>query len=120
MPETRASKNDPVTQVIAEDVFSKILSEAIEKGMQILGDSPNQAVIIYIEKKHSVKEDEYSKRLETFHRALTEIFGIGTKFIERHIAQNLYGRLGMDFREQEKWTIVDYAEEAKKRMGSYL
>ena len=120
MPETKVSKNGSVAQYFTEEAFSKILSYAIKEGMQFLGDSPKQAVIVYIEKNHSMKEDEYSKRLETFHRALTEIFGIGTKFIERHIAKNLYGRLGMDFREQEKWTIVDYAEEAKKRVESCL
>ena len=65
--------------------------------MQFLGGSPKQAVIVYIEKNHSMKEDEYSKRLETFHRALTDIFGIGTKFIERHIAQNLT--------EDLEWTL---------------
>lgn len=120
MPETKVSKNGSVARYFTEEAFSKILSYAIKEGMQFLGDSPKQAVIVYFEKKHSMKEDEYSKRLETFHRGLTEIFGIGTKFIERHIAKNLYGRLGLDFREQEKWTMIEYVEEAKKRIGSCL
>ncbi len=85
--------------------------------MQFLGDSPKQAVIIYIEKKYSMKEDEYSKRLETFHRGLTEIFGIGAKVIERRIVEKLYGRLGLELRQQEEWTIVEYVEEAKKTVG---
>ncbi len=82
--------------------------------MQFLGDSPKQAVVIYVEKKHSIREDEYSKRLETFHRGLTEIFGIGANVIERLIVENLYRRLGLEFRQQEEWTIVEYVEEAKK------
>jgi hypothetical protein len=120
LPETKVYRNGSVSQFLTEDVFWDILSDAIKEGMQFLGDSPKQAVIIYIEKRHSIKEDEYSKRLETLHRGLTEIFGIGAKVIERRIAKNLYGRLGLDFREQEKWTMIEYVEEAKKRIGSCL
>lgn len=120
MPEAKGSRNGSVTKFLSEDVFSKILSDAIKEGMQLLGDSPKQAVVIYIEKKHSIKEDEYSRRVETLHRGLTEIFGIGVKVIERYIAEHLYGRLGIEFREQEKWTIVEYVKEAKKRIGSYV
>ncbi len=112
MPETKGS----VAQYFTEDVFSKILSYSIKEGMQFLGDTPKQAVVIYIEKKHSITEDEYSKRLETFHRGLTEIFGIGAKVIERRIVEHLYGRLALKFRQQENWTIVEYVEEAKKTL----
>lgn len=119
LPKTEVSRKNVVSQFPTEDIFSKILSDAIKEGMQFLGDSPLQAVVIYIEKKHSIKEHEYSKRLETFHRALTEIFGIGTMIIERRIAKNLCGRLGIDFREQENWTIVEYVEEAKRRTRSH-
>ena len=114
MPEKRISRKDSVSQVTSEDVFLNILSNAIKEGMQFLGDSPKQAVVIYIEKIHSIREDEYPKRLETFHRGLTEIFGMGALVIERRIVENLFGRLGLELRQKEKWTIVEYVEEAKK------
>ena len=79
MPETKVYGNGSVTQFLTDDIFSKILSDAIKEGMQFLGDTPKQAIIIYIEKKHSMKEHEYSKRLETLHKGLAEIFGIGAK-----------------------------------------
>jgi len=61
LPETKVSKNGSVAQYFTEDAFSKILSYSIKEGMQFLGGSPKQAVIVYIEKKHSMKEDEATR-----------------------------------------------------------
>jgi len=39
---------------------------------------------------------------------------MGALVIERRIVENLFGRLGLELRQKEKWTIVEYVEEAKK------
>jgi hypothetical protein len=86
--------------------------------MRFLGESSRKAIFIYIEKKYRLKQDEYPKQLKTFHEGLTGIFGVGADTIEQQIAKALYRRLGLDYKEHEKWTIIEYVEEAKKRIMS--
>ena len=117
MPE-KVPRKDLVSEFLSEEVFEEILIDAVKEGMRFLGESARQAIFIYIEKEYALKQDEYPRRLKTFHEGLTGVFGIGAEIIEQHVAKTLYGRLGLDYKEHEKWTIIDYVEEAKKTIMS--
>jgi len=88
--------------------------------MSIFGGSGRQAILIYIEKKCGLKQNEYLKQPETFHEALRGLFGHGAETVEKHIAKALYRRLGLDYEEHEKWTIVEYVEEARKMTRNFI
>jgi hypothetical protein len=118
MPEIEVSRKDSVSKFLSGNVFEEILIDAVKEGMRFLGESSRQATFIYIEKKYGLKQDECPKQLKAFHEALTGIFGIGAEIIEQQIAKTLYRRLGLDYKEHEKWAIIDYVEEAKKRIMS--
>jgi hypothetical protein len=118
MPEIEAPHKDSVSEFLSETIFEEILADAVKEGMRFLGESSRQAIYIYIEKKCGLKQEEHPKQLKIFHESLTGIFGIGADIIEQQIAKVLYGRLGLDYKEHEKWTIIEYVEEAKKRIMS--
>ncbi|MBS7623745.1 hypothetical protein KEJ39_08795, partial [Candidatus Bathyarchaeota archaeon] len=55
---------------------------------------------------------------EGFTQTLKDLFGSAAKAIERLIAENFYRRLDIRFQEREKWTLVDYVEDAKRTVMS--
>lgn len=94
--------------------FSSTLLEAVDEGLLILGnENVRRATYYHIEKRHGVKREDIPDKLENFHKALEDLFGVGVKIIERRIARNIYDKLGLSFREDENWTLADYIKEAR-------
>jgi hypothetical protein len=97
-----------------EDRFSRALLEAVDEGLLILGSSVRDMVYYRLEKRCRLRREEIPERLEDFHRALEGLFSAGAKVIEKLVATRLYARLGLNFVEHEEWTVVGYANDAKK------
>jgi hypothetical protein len=88
--------------------------EAFDEGLFVLGSSVRDTVYYHIEKVSGLRREEIPERLEEFHKALASLFGAGARVIEKLIATKLYAQLGLSFVEHEEWTIIDYADDAKK------
>jgi len=98
--------------------FRKALLEAVDSGLQVLGESVSYVIYHHVERNSSLRREEIPDRLEDFHKGLESRFGAGARVIERIIADRLYSKLGLKFEELEGQTLVDYVNGAKKVKGS--
>ena len=97
-----------------KDRFDRILVQAIDEGLLVLGENTRYVIYYHIASKHGVERERIPERLEAFHEALKDIFGEGSKVIEKQIARSMYAMLDLKFRECDEWTIVDYANDARE------
>jgi hypothetical protein len=100
--------------------FSAVLLDAIDEGLLVLGENSRTLIYQYIERKHQVKREEIPERLELFHETLISFFSTAEKILEKIIAGNLYGKLGLSFTEHEGWTLIDYLNGAKEDYRNQL
>ena len=100
---------DPVRE------FSEILLHAIDSGFLTFGEFMVEHFYGRIERGYQVKREEIPEKLPDFHRALQGILGAGAKPLERQIAKDLCGRLGLVFENHPDWTLVEYVNDARER-----
>jgi hypothetical protein len=91
--------------------------QAADHGLLVLGEIVREAIYERIERTHQVKREEIPEKLDTFHKGLQVMLGAPVKVVERLIAKDFYGRLGLNFNANDDWTIVEYFDNAKKLMG---
>ena len=82
--------------------------------MLALGEIVRETIYQRIERTHQVKREEIPEKLDTFHEALQVVLGGPVKVVERLIAKDFYGRLGLNFTAHNDWTIVEYFDNTKK------
>jgi len=93
--------------------FNSVVLEATDDALLALGASVRHAVHYHIERIHHIKHEEIPDKLVSFHEALENAFGEGTKILERFIANKLYSKLDLDFVEHNDWTLVNYVRHAE-------
>jgi hypothetical protein len=93
--------------------FRGCLLEAVDYGLNILGEVVRQAIYERIQKDHGLARAEIPEQLETFHKALESIFGRSARTLERLIAKNLYQKFDLNFTPYPDWTLVEYVNHAK-------
>ncbi len=99
--------------------FDKLLLEAIDYGLNVLGETVRRTIYESLENHYELKRSEIPERLEVFHKALERMFGASSKTVERLIATNLYQRLGLSFTPQPDWTLIEYVNHAKNASDPY-
>jgi len=96
------------------DRFDRILVHAIDEGLLVFGEDTRYVIYYHIASKHQIERERIPERLEAFHEALEDIFGEGSKVVEKQIAKSVYAMLDLKFRECDEWTLVDYATDARE------
>ncbi|MBS7658336.1 MAG: hypothetical protein QXL69_06160 [Candidatus Bathyarchaeia archaeon] len=96
-----------------EKIFQEALLKAINESLLVLGPSVKQAVYYHIERQYNIKHEEIPFKLKEFYEALKDIFGFGSKVIEKLFVKKLYEHLGLRFEEHEDWSFIEYVEFAK-------
>jgi len=99
-----------------QDNFTKIMLAAIEEGLSSLGDSPKDAIFYHLESSFQLKKEDIPSNLTQFKQALERIFGPGAPYLEKAITKSLYGRLGLDFKDEKANDFIDNAYDARKRI----
>ena len=93
--------------------FKQKLLEAVDYGLNVLGDVVRQAIYERIQKDHDLVRAEIPEQLEPFHKALESILAASARTVEKLIAKNLYQKLGLRFTPRPEWTLVEYVNNAK-------
>jgi len=78
--------------------FEKFLFEAVDEGLSSLGESAKQAVYYYLEKVFNLNKQEIPYRVKDFEIAIEKIFGLGANFLETLILNQLYKKVGGNFK----------------------
>jgi hypothetical protein len=94
--------------------FDKIIMEAIEEGLAVLGKSGKQTVYFHLENNCSIKKQEIPQKLEAFAKGLENMFGVGAIVLENLIIRSLYSKLGIEYEEIKDYEFIDYLKHAKK------
>lgn len=97
--------------------FRRVLFEAVDEGLLVLGKSGRDAVYFHLESLYSLRKEDVLEKPDVFVESLRKIFGMGAGVIEKAILKSLYDKLGLDYREKENWNFVAYLNEAKNAVG---
>jgi len=111
--------NERLSETTPTMNFSDLLLMAIEETVvDLLSRRVLEALYLHLKKNFDIPRDEIPYRLETFFTLLEKNFGASTKTIGKAIARNLYMKLGLDFFDDPNKNLLDYVEEAKKRISA--
>ena len=88
--------------------MDKLLEEAIDNGLNVLGNSGKQMLFFYLEQSYSLKKHEIAQKPEVFEAAIHQIFGAGAPVLEKLIVESVYSKLGLKYHEKKKYTFSDY------------
>ena len=91
-----------------EDEFEKILFEAIEEGLNELGESAKRAIYFYLKEKFGIDRQNVCSNLRKFSRGLNNIFGEGAKIIEGLILRALFRKTG--YKPEDNWKQIDFED----------
>jgi len=94
--------------------FDKLFIEAVDEGLDVLGESGRQMIFFHLEKSCSIKRHEIPKKPEAFAAGLEKIFGAGASVIEKLIVKSLYSKLGLKYEDKEERPFVDYVNNVKE------
>jgi hypothetical protein len=96
--------------------FEKVLLEAIDEGLSLLGESSKQAFYIHLEKTFKMNRQNIPSRIEDFTDAIEKLFGAGAKILEIHIMKCLFKKVGYNFKhysKQKNLTFMEYIAAVK-------
>lgn len=94
--------------------FEKLFIEAVDEGLNVLGESGRQMIFFHLEKSHSIKRHEIPKKPEAFATGLEKIFGAGATVLEKLIVKSLYSKLGLKYEDKEERPFADYVNDVKE------
>ncbi|MEM3459120.1 MAG: hypothetical protein QXN36_00820 [Candidatus Bathyarchaeia archaeon] len=93
--------------------FKRLLFEAVDEGLLVLGKSGRDAVYFHLESLYSLRKEDVLEKPDVFVESLRKIFGMGAGVIEKAILKSLYEKLGLDYKEDKNWDFAAYLNEAK-------
>jgi len=98
-----------------EKDFEKLFIEAVDEGLETLGESGKHMIFFHLEKSYSIKRHEIPKKPEAFAKGLEKIFGAGAAVLEKLIVKNLYSKLGLKYEDIEsRRPFADYVKYVKE------
>ncbi len=97
-----------------QEVFARVLLEAINEGLQSLGEGSKKAVNWYLGIDTPLLDGDFYKNLEVLIERLERTLGIGANILETMIIRSLYTKLGLTFEEKASYTFMDYVREARE------
>ena len=87
---------------------NEMILRVIENGLNALGNSPKQAIWIFLENDYNVNRDDLPENIEDFSEGLQKIFGLGYKFLDALFCHYLQEETGKQF--PENLTFVERIE----------
>ena len=97
-----------------EKDFDKLFIEAVDEGLDVLGESGRHMIFFHLEKSYSIKRHEIPKKPEAFAAGLEKIFGAGASVLEKLIVKSLYSKLGLKYEDKEERPFADYVKNVKE------
>lgn len=94
--------------------FYVVLTEAVHEGLRNISPFIVPVALSYMNKKASVRSDNYIDDPEAFDDCLKEIFGFGAKVIEKLILEALYGKLQSSKEVKNDFNFVEEVKNAQK------
>jgi len=98
-----------------EKDFERLFIEAVDEGLETLGESGKHMIFFHLDKGYSIKKHEIPKNPEAFARGLEKIFGAGASVLEKLIVKSLCSKLGLKYEDVEgRRPFADYVKYVKE------
>jgi len=97
-----------------EGQFAKILIEATDHGLLVLGESARKSIYFHLEKDFSLTKEKIPENTEAFAKGLASIFGAGALVIEKAILESLHSKLGLRYEEKTNSRFTESLRKAKE------
>ena len=97
-----------------EKDFEKLFIEAVDEGLETLGESGKHMIFFHLDKGYSIKKHEIPKKPEAFAKGLEKIFGAGASVLEKLIVKSLCSKLGLNYEDVESRPFADYVKYVKE------
>ncbi|MEM3731710.1 MAG: hypothetical protein QW667_07270 [Candidatus Bathyarchaeia archaeon] len=101
---------------MSQNDLNKILLEAIEEGLSILGESSKHAILFHLEIMFKIRREDIPNNLTEFIKALEGIFGPGAAYLEKLIVKKLYEKLGLEFDDAENFGFLDHVNKVENHL----
>ena len=99
--------------------FNETLLDSIEDAVKsVLGEEVLESLFVNLQTFHGLTREEIPRRLDVFFPALERAFGnTSGKTVGRFIIKVLYVRLGLEFNGKSNRLLLDYVEDARRKVG---
>ena len=94
--------------------FTKILKDAVDHGLLVLGPSARKAIYFHLEKNYSITQDQIPENMKAFTESLARMFGAGAQVIERLILEDLQTQLGLIIEKSGDSNFLNCLDKAKE------
>ena len=97
--------------------FEELLLEAIDEGLDVLGESSKQVVYFNLEKTFKMNRLDIPYNIEKFTDAIERIFETGAKILEIQIMKCLFKRVEYsikNYSEPKNLTFIEYVAAVKR------
>ena len=91
----------------------KMILDTIDKGLNLLGENPKQALWFCLEKDFKFDRNKVPENLEAFEETLKGFFGLGYTFLEALFRQQLQKATGEDLQVYK--TFSDCVQGLRKK-----
>jgi hypothetical protein len=89
------------------DKADKVVMDAIDEALSILGNKAKEAVYYFMEREYGLQKDDIPSNLKNFHDGLHMLFGVGANIIEKHIYNCLQNRIGIRARIEPELDFIE-------------
>ncbi|HUK29337.1 MAG TPA: hypothetical protein VLV31_13005 [Candidatus Acidoferrales bacterium] len=98
--------------------FDQTLLDSVTDAVKsILGDEVVESLFTHIEAHNRLTRHDIARQPDVFFTSLEEAFGpVSGKTIGRFIIKLLYARLGLTFDSKSNRILLDYVEDARRRL----
>jgi hypothetical protein len=93
--------------------FEKLFLEAVDEGLNFLGESGKHMVLFHLERSYSIKRHDIPEKPEALAAGLEKIFGAGASVLQKLILESLYSKLGLKFEDKGDYTFAECVNHAK-------
>ncbi len=97
--------------------FNDVLVESIDESITVLlSRQVMDALYLHLHATYSVSRDELPYKLDTLCKILQKTFGTSAQTIGQLIARRFYQKLQLEFTNHPNHTLLEYVDEAKKKL----
>jgi len=101
-------------RVESEEQANRMISGVVEEVMSnIFGRKALCSILQFMREKYGLDLDEVPNKPQLFSEAMRKIIGVGSIVIEDLIIENLYVKIGLNFRWKKGYSFPDYINEIK-------
>jgi len=78
--------------------FRKVVGEAVDSGLSVLGDGPKNAIIAHFLKRHGLRSlEDVAEHYREFEEFLKLVFGAGSMYLLKAIVKRMFEKLEIDY-----------------------